>query len=303
VIDITRPPSTRIFGIVARKAPRVLILRRGPCKQVLAIMWHTDSDEFHAGQWFKGRIHEHRCDLSPSDSKLIYFAESHRGPYQQWTAISRPPFLTALSLWAGGGAYGGGGIFDGERSIRLNHGARTGKPEKDFRLAPSFSVNAYRVHENPKQAWPLERALRQRNDWKWHQQSEWKQTKVNGRLAYQLIAPEVWRKARGVWILESALTGLGAPDEPHRVFTHRILDAAGNEALKLGRSDWADWSIDGQILLGRAGRLWRVPMSHKAGPGEPRELIDLRLQRFVAAAPPEEALSWTGENPLGRRIR
>ena len=302
MIDITRPPSTRIFGIVARKSPRALILRRGPSKQVLAILWHTDTDEFHAGQWFKGRIHEHRCDLSPSGTRFIYYAESHRGPFKQWTAISRPPFLTALALWAGGGSFGGGGIFDGERAIRLNNGGLKLRPEKNFRLPPSFVVKPYLANENPKQLWPLERSLLQRNEWRWHKQGEWKRIRRDGRTDFAMKSPEVWWKVRGNWILELSLHGPGEPGESRHKSSYRILDLAGNEMRDMGRSDWADWSIDGQVLLGRAGRMWRVPVSHKAGPGEPRELIDLRSHRFFATPPPDEAKIWTGEEPVGRKI-
>src|SRR6185436_20633341 len=34
-------PSTRLFGICARDAERVVILRRGPSKQVLLLTWDT----------------------------------------------------------------------------------------------------------------------------------------------------------------------------------------------------------------------------------------------------------------------
>ena len=57
------------------------------------------------GQWFKGRIYEKRCDLSPDGTKLIYFAQKintrtlNDPKYSYaWTAISRPPYLTALAL-------------------------------------------------------------------------------------------------------------------------------------------------------------------------------------------------------------
>lgn len=71
------------------------------------------------GQWFKGRIYERRCDLSPSGEKLIYFAAKYRSPLYTWTAVSRPPFLTALLLWPKGDAWGGGGLFNNERTIGL----------------------------------------------------------------------------------------------------------------------------------------------------------------------------------------
>jgi hypothetical protein len=126
--------STRIYVIHARKAPFAVVFRRGPSKQVLTIAWDTGTHEFRMGQWFKGRIYEHRCDLSPSGEKLVYFAAKHRAPLFTWTAVSRPPYLTALALWPKGDAWGGGGLFKNERTISLNH------PRSQFDLAENFKL-------------------------------------------------------------------------------------------------------------------------------------------------------------------
>ncbi|HEX6639267.1 MAG TPA: hypothetical protein VF033_16550 [Steroidobacteraceae bacterium] len=78
--------ATRIFGISARAATRVVLIRRGPSKRVLLLTWDTVRHEFLAGQWFKGRIYEERCDLSPSGEKFIYLAANQKGPLYSWTA-------------------------------------------------------------------------------------------------------------------------------------------------------------------------------------------------------------------------
>src|SRR6185369_7215779 len=126
--------STRIFAILARAAPVGVILRRGPSKQVLLLKWQLGSDTLEAGQWFKGRIYERRCDLSPSGALFLYFAAKHRPPFGTWTAISKPPTLTALALWPKGNAWGGGGVLESELAIALNH--RPGEDE----LAPGFQL-------------------------------------------------------------------------------------------------------------------------------------------------------------------
>jgi len=88
---------------------------------VLLIRWNIDDDTFECGQWFKGRIYERRCDLSPEGDLLIYFAANYRKPYYSWTAISCPPFLTALALWPKGDCWGGGGHFLSRKRVALNH--------------------------------------------------------------------------------------------------------------------------------------------------------------------------------------
>jgi len=115
------PP--RLFVVLAREAPVGVILRRGPAAWYHVVLWHTDTDLFEHGAWFKGRIYEERCDLSPDGQLLLYFAlqgsrwrTSYRGT---WTAVSRPPWLHALVLWPQGDTWGGGGRFVGKRKVAL----------------------------------------------------------------------------------------------------------------------------------------------------------------------------------------
>ena len=80
--------ATRLFAILARETSLAVVLRRGPSKQVQLIQWDRANDRFEYGQWFKGRIYERRCDLSPSGDKLIYFAAKYKKPLFSWTAVS-----------------------------------------------------------------------------------------------------------------------------------------------------------------------------------------------------------------------
>lgn len=130
----TKPPSAartaRIYCLVARNARKAVVFRRGPSKQVCLLAWDLKTDRLELGQWFKGRIYERRCDLSPDGSLLVYFAAKYRGPVTSWTAVSRPPLLTALAFFPKGDCWGGGGLFDDARTLSLNHPV----PEKDSRL-------------------------------------------------------------------------------------------------------------------------------------------------------------------------
>src|SRR6185369_14808118 len=105
--------------------------------------WNTETHEIRKGQWIKGRIYERRCDLSPSGEKLVYLAARNRPPIYAWTAVSRPPFLTALALWPNTGACGGGGLFQNERTVALDHfmGAAAELAE-GFRLPKALTTAA-----------------------------------------------------------------------------------------------------------------------------------------------------------------
>ena len=126
--------QVRMYAILARKARFGVVFRRGPSKSVLLIGWNTSNDTFQQGQWLRGRIYERRCDLSPDGNLLLYFAASYRKPYYSWSAISRPPYLTALALWPKGDGWGGGGHFLSQHRIALNH--RGG----EMTIAEGFSI-------------------------------------------------------------------------------------------------------------------------------------------------------------------
>src|SRR4051812_43670890 len=122
------PPPPRLSLLLARDADVAVIFRRGPSKWVEVIRWNTRRDEFERGHWFHGRIYERRCDLSPDGEPLLYFVSKFSGRTMKenaytyaWTAVSRPPWLTALALWPKGDCWWGGGQFLGNHHILLNH--------------------------------------------------------------------------------------------------------------------------------------------------------------------------------------
>jgi len=91
------------------------------------VTWSTKSDTFAKGQWLRGRLYERRCDLSPSGEKLVYFVAKHHlqkidpSYSSAWTAISKPPYFTALGLWPNRGtSYYGGGLFTSEDHVQIN---------------------------------------------------------------------------------------------------------------------------------------------------------------------------------------
>jgi hypothetical protein len=116
----------RLFVIPAKDEPTSVILRRGRFRRFVwyhVIRWDMRRDRFEHGAWFKGRIYENKCDISPDGRLLVYFAfQGSRGGTKfthAWTAISRVPWLKALALWPQGMTYHGGGRFIDNRSLAL----------------------------------------------------------------------------------------------------------------------------------------------------------------------------------------
>ena len=115
----------RLYVIPAREAPVALILRRGPTKWYHIMRWHMDSDAFEHGAWFRGRIYENRCDISPDGKLMIYMCSrgTPRPGYGfEWTALSRAPWLYALTLWPWMDTMGGGGRFLSNDHLALHAG-------------------------------------------------------------------------------------------------------------------------------------------------------------------------------------
>ena len=300
--------STRLFVLLARKGDAGVVLRRGPSKQVLLLRWDLKRDSFEAGQWLKGRVYERRCDLSPSGDRLVYFAASYRGPYQTWTAVSRPPYFSALALWPKGDAWGGGGFFSSENELLLNH------PPTQRAMAPGFSIpRKLRVDALPdagsgEDAPLFEQRLR-RDGWKLVQSGTWVEQGRAARLWIKCDPPEVWSKPHPMRSISCRLLmqteGIKEKDGPWYVTSYRVQRDDGANALDLGRADWADWSSMGDLLFAKEGRLFRVSLTSRKGfdpEASTRQLVDLNSLKFEPREAPPDAKSWFGKTPTGTLV-
>lgn len=122
---MTNLPPPRLHVLLASEAPLGIVIRRGPSKQFCTLLWNRKTDSFTMGQWLKGRIYEHRSDLSPDGKHFLYFAmnarRSHQGP-TCWTAISRAPYLRAIALHGDEETWFGGGRFLDNKTYLVNGG-------------------------------------------------------------------------------------------------------------------------------------------------------------------------------------
>lgn len=122
---LPRPPC-RVQCVLAQNADVGVILRRGPSEWVQVIRWDTSRDVFEPGQWFKGRIFPEGLELSPNGQLMMYTAQKftwekrfiHDDPWA-WTAISKPPYLTALAFWPMGSTLYSGGYFLSDTKVAL----------------------------------------------------------------------------------------------------------------------------------------------------------------------------------------
>ncbi|MCG8479645.1 MAG: hypothetical protein MI724_11150 [Spirochaetales bacterium] len=282
--------SVRIFCIIARNAPVAAVFRRGPSGVVHLLKWNLTYDTFEGGQWFKGRLYEHRCDLSPSGEFLLYFAAKHTGPFGTWTAVSRLPYLTALALWPKGDTWGGGGLFEEERLIRLNHEATRMATAPDFPVPDRVTVTPLGDRAGGGEDAPLY-ALRLRRDG-WVQESSGKLVRsgYDPEMVSRYDPPVRWVKGGGMGATSLAmeLHGVGRPQGPRLLQRFTVCDT-GRE-IDLGECDWGDILENGDVLFAREGAIYRMPRRLKSA--EPVQLVDLRFDTFTETEAPDWARRW-----------
>ena len=274
-----QPQSTRIWVILARKAPLAAVIRRGPNRHVQLLKWDLAADTFEPGQWFKGRIYERRCDVSPDGELLIYFAATYKQPLRSWTAISKLPEFTAQALWPKGDGWNGGGYFTGDREIHLDHFPGDDVPHPDYQTR----CRKFRITSNA--AWrgeddPVWCSTRERDGWVLHSNGVWGEYYLRDSSVHKASVPESWRRPHGQSprSLEMSIEGIGMRNGPWYVTTYRVLDHLGSEVLRLGLTDWADWDQRGDLLYARHGCLYRQAFT-EAGPSPAMKLIDLTANK------------------------
>lgn len=102
----------RIFCLIAREANQAVVFRRGPSRRFQILLWDLKTNVITQGQWLHSHIYTQYCDVSPDGKYLVIAAANHNyrramrsdsqvdtSDVRSWTALSRPPYLTALALW------------------------------------------------------------------------------------------------------------------------------------------------------------------------------------------------------------
>lgn len=280
-------PPCRLFGLLARQAPVGLILRRGPTRWVQLNLWHTDTDVIEYGQWFHGRLFERRCDLSPDGSLFIYFASKYgHSQFDTWTAISRPPYFTALALWPKGDSWNGGGLFVDSKTVWLNH--HTALPDK-WHLPPRWlkvlpSTESYGEDE------PYNKQLL-RDGWTMLQDVIWQRP---ARMPIKVIQPSIFQKRHpdGVHVLLMRYIGYdpkryGSPS----MYEFFLRDTMHGSETMLEGATWADLDQRHRLVFTKNdGCLYADELQHSEL--RPHLIADFNGQQPGDVSTPEWAKVW-----------
>lgn len=281
-------PPARLDVILARAAHCAVMIRRGPTAWTRLSLWHTDTDTFEHGQWFRGRIYAERSDLSPDGRLFIYFAAKNTGytidPQTDyatsWIAVSRPPYFTALALWNVGTTYCPGALFEDNHTVWLpfsagdaaahpNHPPKrlTFLTDKPLDTPPFF----YRLErdgwqrETGKEAIPVAWWVPKRGQ----ESVYWSKTHPSSR--FQLVLE---RRMIGY---ESRLTYFIAHPERHTLVT-------------LDDFSWADWDHRGRLVGAWHGQI--LALNPEAPNEEVIVLEDVNDQQPDPQPAPDWAQHW-----------
>ncbi len=289
--------KVNLFVLLARDGRTAVIFRRGPSKQVLLIKWHLKSDTFEIGQWFKGRIYERRCDLSPSGELLAYFAAKYRKPLYSWTAISKPPYLTALALWPNVGAWGGGGLFETEHTLLLNHGETQSCLADGFNLKKLMKTRPLGEHSGGGEDDPIYHLRLLRDGWVLKSSGEPVKFRKSASIRFAFDPPITYEKQSRKSAnrrLQMRVLGLAEEQGDWYVVDYEVQDEAGVALLKLPRISWADWGGNGDLLFAERGKLFRLSWKNHQGRGREnaKELADFGPLVFEHREAPVVARKW-----------
>ncbi|MDH3688803.1 MAG: hypothetical protein OEU36_04895 [Gammaproteobacteria bacterium] len=250
----TLPSPCRLSVFLSRKTNVGVVLRRGPSEWTQLIRWDRKTDRFTLGQWFHGRVYERRCDLSPNGELFIYFAAKH-GPRQHteedigeaWTAISKPPYFTALALWPNLGSWYGGGVFVKDNTVLLDV---TCNPEPH----PDFRPHKLKIRPLPGESAPWEQRLL-RDGWQLVERG------FDPRTHRRVGAKEIWEKQHPSLPVKLCRQ---VEDVDFKRFGGPYLDTlwleVDDELVPLEHATWADWECWDRLVFVRDGRLFAASL-------------------------------------------
>lgn len=274
----------RLAVFLSRKARVGVILRRGPSKWVQLIHWDRASDAFTPGQWFHGRVYERRCDLSPNGRLFIYFAAkygSNRNDKESigetWTAISRPPYFTALALWPNLGAWYGGGVFPSDNEVLLDVTC-TADPH------PTFKTHGLKIGHVDAASAPWEQRLL-RDRWQLIERG------FDPRTHRRIGAREVWAKPHP----ERPMTlRREIEDVDFRRYGGPYAESywleTGDDLIPIAGATWVDWDDWDGVVFVRDGILFRASLHGSVLREAP--LFDFNPLRPEEVATPDWATRW-----------
>lgn len=270
------PSKTTTHAIVARDADVAIVLRRGPTRHVRLLRWDLRDDTLEAGQWLIGTVYPGACGVSPNGELLVYFA---RKGGRTFTAVSRAPYFTALAFWESELPWTGGGFFTQSDHLVLGitHPPDEGSLPPRLKISEVWSYVAWNGSARRPSRDTFGEAMQKTPEARQHWQVKARRyRKPNPRDPSLVLERDGWPGHAGAFRLVQAANAVETVER------------------ELGSLDWADWTKDGTLVFGDAGRLYRqnVRAERSGKPSVPSLVADLTMQTFERIEAPQQAREW-----------
>ena len=195
-----------------------------------------------------------------------------------WTAVSKPPYLTALTLWPCHSAVGGG-LFFSDARVWLNHYRR---PDPH----PNHPKNlwVYNFGKDISEHTLFDRRLIHNG---WETIQEWRGKPAEYSRSATLV-PGIRRRQNPHGLQELTMTTTVSDYKDQDRFSVRYADG---EELPLEDAEWADWDQQGRLIFARNGKIYALA-ADAIGQAPPEELIDLNGNQPEPMEAPDWAKVW-----------
>lgn len=268
----------RIDGVIARKANKAVILRRGPTKHIQMLIWDFKTDHVQAGQWVKNQSitlfgvsddAEYVSTIGADYRPVEKVKRNHQ--IQNWLAISHPPFFTAVGLWE----------LDNYNcnieAANSNNLVNKPLPERALSLAA--------------RTWDYEsRALLEADGWEITFEDEKSERHYFSGYKYKVNSLVKQTKALSRGYIQINILGRNHATLRENVTT--LLVAQKNDGVietvrEWPQRIWIDLDNAGRLVYADKGCLWAWENFPE---GEPKLIADLNGNTFEEVAPPDWAL-------------
>ncbi|HTE74910.1 MAG TPA: hypothetical protein VK640_17170 [Actinomycetes bacterium] len=271
--------APRLFGVPARDAPVVAVVRRGPSDWCRLGRWDVgDPRSWTSGSWLRATVYPQRCALSPDGRLLSYVALG--GPARwsaggTYVAVSRLPWATALAAWGTDGTWTRGAEFVDDRAVWE-------LPEPD-----EGDAGLLRDRWGMKWVRPASYAVERRAGW----------AEAAGSTTYDPDDPWDIRRAPTLTMTRqrpedtAVLTVTGAY-AAFRAFDRETYGAPDYrlDGEPLTDVQWADWAPGGDLLVATTDG--RLQVRTGDGPHHVTWEVDLSADDPDPQPPPPQAREW-----------
>ena len=170
----------------------------------------------------------------------------------------------------------------------------------DFKMPKDFKVRPFGARSGWGEDDPICDTRLKRDGW---QYIEGKQAKedYDAKIWIEFNPPITYRKPLSSghdneYYLEMKIAGFKEKGGSWYITEHDVVNAKTQEALNLGRTEWADWDHNGDLLYSLEGQLFRLkPSKHKAFCYELKnvqEIADFSDMEFEEKIAPDWAKKW-----------